>query len=156
MKALVAMLSPIKVEAMPVASRMSRLRSPTASRSVVRIAPISKSMSGFCTKLAVGCKSAFTKALVTPRSIRLSAVALADTTMSQPRMRSAPPEVMRTVAISSGVAAIRTWLMTAPFFCARPVKSSVEQPRPSMCAAIPSSAPMVMTPVPPIPVTRML
>src|SRR5882757_3869073 len=46
--------------------------------------------------------------------------------------------------------------MTAPFFCDRPVKSSVEQALPSTCAAMPSSAPMVMTPVPPIPVTRTL
>ena len=52
--------------------------------------------------------------------------------------------------------AMRTWLITAPFFCASPVKSSAEQPLPSRCAAMPSSAPMVMTPVPPMPVTRML
>ena len=58
--------------------------------------------------------------------------------------------------MSSGFGAIRTWLITAPFFCDRPVKSSAEQPRPSRCAAMPSSAPMVMTPVPPMPVTRML
>jgi hypothetical protein len=47
------------------------------------------------------------------------------------------------------------WLVTAPFFCAMPVKSRTLQALPSMCAAMPSSAPMVMTPVPPIPVTRM-
>ena len=46
--------------------------------------------------------------------------------------------------------------MTAPFFCDRPVKSSVEQAMPSTCAAMPSNAPMVITPVPPMPVTRML
>ena len=62
MKGLVAMQSPIKVAAMPVASMISRLRSPMASRSVVCIAPSSKSMSGFCTKLAVGCRSALTNA----------------------------------------------------------------------------------------------
>ena len=149
------MLSPIKVAAMPVASMISRLRSPMASRSVVCIAPISKSMSGFCTKLAVGCMSALTNAFVTPRSTRDSAVAPADTTMSQPRIRSAPPLAMRTVERSSGVAAMRTWLMTAPFFCDSPVKSSAEQPLPSTWAAMPSSAPTVMTPVPPMPVTRM-
>ena len=49
----------------------------------------------------------------------------------------------------------RTWLITAPFFCARPVKSSTVQPLPSRCAAMPISAPTVMTPVPPMPVTRM-
>ncbi|MGY3465784.1 hypothetical protein ACVW0I_002655 [Bradyrhizobium sp. LM6.11] len=76
--------------------------------------------------------------------------------MSQPRMTSAPPVVIRTAEMSSGFAAMRTWLITAPFFCDRPVKSSAEQPRPSTWAAMPSSAPMVMTPVPPMPVTRML
>ena len=55
----------------------------------------------------------------------------------------------------SGCGASRTWLVTAPFFCARPVKSSTLQPLPSRCAAMPSSAPTVMTPVPPMPVTRM-
>ena len=76
--------------------------------------------------------------------------------MSQPRMRLALPGAMRTLERSSADGAMRTWLMTAPFFCDRPVKSSVEQALPSTWAAMPSSAPMVMTPVPPMPVTRML
>ena len=156
MKALVAMLSPISAVASPVASRMSRSEALTASLSNSRIVPASKSMSGLMTKLAVGSKSALTIARVTPRSARLSAGMLVATTMSQPRMRLAPPGAMRTVARSSASGAMRTWLMTAPFFCDRPVKSSVEHARPSTWAAMPSSAPMVMTPVPPIPVTRML
>ena len=76
--------------------------------------------------------------------------------MSQPRMRLALPGPMRTLARSSADGAMRTWLMTAPFFCDNPVKSSVEHALPSTWAAMPSSAPMVMTPVPPMPVTRML
>ena len=94
-------------------------------------------------------------ARVTPLSIRDSAAGLAATTMSQPSSRSAPPAAMRTAWRSSGVGARRTWLITAPFFCDRPVKSSTVQPRPSRCAAMPSSAPTVMTPVPPMPVMRM-
>jgi len=77
------------------------------------------------------------------------------TTRSQPISRSAPPEAMRTVLMSSDVAAMRMWLITAPFFCASPVMSSTPQPLPSTCAAMPSSCPMVTTPVPPTPVTTM-
>jgi hypothetical protein len=44
-----------------------------------------------------------TIARVTPRSARLSAGMLVATTMSQPRMRLAPPGAMRTVARSSAV-----------------------------------------------------
>jgi hypothetical protein len=40
-------------------------------------------------------------------------------------------------------------------FCARPVWSSTVLPLPSRCAAMPISAPIVTTPVPPMPVTRM-
>src|SRR5437588_10066481 len=50
---------------------------------------------------------------------------------------------------------MRTCDTTAPFFCASPVMSSTLQPLPSRWAAMPSSAPMVTTPVPPMPVTRM-
>ena len=39
--------------------------------------------------------------------------------------------------------------------CARPAASCVTTPLPSRCAAIPSSWPMVMTPVPPTPATTM-
>ena len=52
-------------------------------------------------------------------------------------------------------AAMRMCEYTEPPFCARPVMSSTAAPLPSMCAAMPSSAPMVTTPVPPTPVTRM-
>ena len=62
----------------------------------------------------------------------------------------------RVVVTSPGRAAIRTWLTTAPPFCASPVWSSTEHPFDSRWAAIPSSAPMVMTPVPPTPVTMIM
>ena len=56
---------------------------------------------------------------------------------------------------SSARLAICTWLQVAPPFCARPPASCVTTPLPSMCAAMPSSWPMVMTPVPPTPPTTM-
>src|SRR5882724_10828979 len=43
--------------------------------------------------------------------------------------------------------------MTAPYFCARPDISSTDTPLPSRCAAMARIWPMVITPVPPIPVT---
>ena len=46
------------------------------------------------------------------------------TTMSQPSSRWAPPAAMRTAWMSSGRSAMRTWVKTAPPFCARPVMSS--------------------------------
>jgi len=49
--------------------------------------------------------------------------------------------------------ASRIWLTTVPPFCASPVRSSTAADRPSRCAAIDTMAPMVMTPVPPMPAT---
>ena len=46
------------------------------------------------------------------------------TTMSQPSSSWAPPAAMRTAWMSSGRWAMRTWVKTAPPFCARPVMSS--------------------------------
>ena len=46
--------------------------------------------------------------------------------------------------------------VTAPFFWLMPVMSSTRAPSFSRCAAIPISAPTVITPVPPMPVMRML
>ena len=75
--------------------------------------------------------------------------------MSQPSTRSASPAAMRTAWMSAGVLAMRMCVVTAPPFCASPVWSSTVEPRPSRCPAMPSSAPMVTTPVPPTPVIRM-
>ena len=51
--------------------------------------------------------------------------------------------------------AIRMWIETAPPFCASPAMSMMPTPSPSRCAAMPSTAPTVTTPVPPTPVIRM-
>ena len=75
--------------------------------------------------------------------------------MSQPSTRSASPAAMRTALMSAGVLAMRTCVVTAPPFWARPVWSSTLPPLCSRCAAIPNKAPMVTTPVPPMPVIRM-
>ena len=87
-------------------------------------------------------QSALTTARVTPRSTRR-------------RPQRSPPPPCRSRAADRrrrrrcarhgflrAFGAMRTWLITAPFFCARPVKSSTVQPLPSRCAAMPSSAPI--------------
>src|SRR3546814_18048101 len=63
---------------------------------------------------------------------------------------------MRWAATGRPAAAIRRWLSTAPFFCARPVMSKAEACRPSRRAAIATSAAAVTTPVPPMPVIMIL
>ena len=55
-----------------------------------------------------------------------------------------------------GMSDSRTWLITAPPFCASPDMSRIMLALPSICAAMPSSAPMVKTPVPPTPPTATL
>ena len=59
------------------------------------------------------------------------------------------------VDVGRATCAMRRWQVTAPPFCARPVWSSTVAPLFSRCAAMPISAPIVTTPVPPMPVTRM-
>ena len=49
---------------------------------------------------------------------------------------------------------MRIWDQTGPPFWASPAMSSTVMPLFSRFAAIPSRAPMVTTPVPPTPVTR--
>jgi hypothetical protein len=61
---------------------------------------------------------------------------------------------MRTTSSASGSAAICTCATTAPFFCAKPVKSNVLTWRPSRCAAIARMAPAVTMPPPPMPANR--
>ena len=68
-------------------------------------------------------------------------------------MRSAAAMLTRVVRIDSWSSAINTWLQVAPPFCANPAESCVTMPLPSMCAAIPNSCPIVITPVPPTPAT---
>ena len=45
------------------------------------------------------------------------------------------PRRCASAKMAPGSRAMRTWLETGPFFCARPVTSSTEQPLPSRCAA---------------------
>ena len=78
------------------------------------------------------------------------------TTRSPPITASASPAAMRIAVMSAGLGAIRQWIVTAPPFWARPAMSIMPQPLSSRCAAMPSSAPTVITPVPPMPVMRML
>ena len=107
------------------------------------------------TKSLVTEKSLLTTARVVPaRSLDRDSSATA-TTMSQPRRRFASPAAMREAWRRSCRAAMRTCDQTGPPFCARPAMSSTETPLPSSVAAVPSSAPIVTTPVPPTPVTRM-
>ena len=106
-------------------------------------------------KLAGIERCTFTTARVSAGSHFDSASYPAATARSQPSSSDAPPAEMRRAWIWSWRVATRTWLVTAPNFCARPVMSSTDTPLPSMCAAIPSSAPTVTTPLPPMPVTRM-
>ena len=110
---------------------------------------------GFFTKSAVGVTLALTTARVRVVAIFATASVLAVTTRSQPSTRLAPPVSRRVACICSGVAATCTCDITAPYFCARPDMSSTVTPLPSRCAATATIWPMVMTPVPPMPVTRM-
>ena len=72
-------------------------------------------------------------------------------TMSKPSTSDASPSPSRCVRSAGVSGAICRWLYTAPFFCDRPVMSYVLAALPSRCAAIASTAPTVMTPVPPMP-----
>ena len=150
-----AIESPISAEASPVPSTTSVRASPIVAAIAFSVAAMSKSTSRLKMKAAVGCMWLLITACVTPGSTRDSAAGLAATTRSQPSKRFAPPAATRTACRSSGRGASRTWLVTAPSSGRGPVTSSTVQPLPSRCAAIPSKAPSVMTPVPPIPVITM-
>src|ERR1700710_1479835 len=67
------------------------------------------------------------------------------TTSSAAITRSAVPVTMRDDVTSAGFCDRRTWLSTAPPFCASPDMSRIMLALPSICAAMPSSAPMVRT-----------
>jgi hypothetical protein len=95
-------------------------------------------------------------AVVRPGRIFATASAEAAVSMSQPSTRSASPVGMRCAFNKAGSAAMRTWDVTEPFFCDIPVMSRTDTPLPSRWAAMPMRAPMVMTPVPPMPVIRTL
>ena len=152
MNMLVAMESPSSVVAMPVESRKSQASAPAAASIESFSVLLGKARSGWRVNSPVMVSCVLTTARDVPGSRRASASALALTTRSQPSSRLAPPAPSRTACSASGVAPILTWLMTAPPFCAMPSWSSTVAPLPSMCAAMPMMAPMVTTPVPPMPV----
>src|SRR5579863_1352839 len=106
------------------------------------------------TKSAVGVAPLLIAAFVTPNCVRDSTSSDADTIASQPITRRASPVAIRVACNASGDAATCTWLSTAPPFCARPAMSSTVTPFFSRCAAMPIKPPIVTTPVPPTPVTR--
>ena len=114
-----------------------------------------KSKSASFTKLDTGIRWLLSTACVAwlhkPRTLGATV-----TTASAASKRSARPLTMRGVVTCSGELARRTWLNTAPPFCAKPEKSKVINAFPSRCAAMPNNAPIVRTPVPPTPVTAML
>ena len=150
---LVAMASPMSAEASSVAGTKSAV--PALSEiSFWRSVPGSCQF-GLRTNSAVGVTLAFTSARVRAGAIFAIASVLALTTRSQPITRLAPPVSRRDACSRSGREAICTCDITAPYFCASPDMSSTETPLPSRCAAMPTIWPMVITPVPPMPVTRM-
>ena len=95
-------------------------------------------------------------ALLRPRVINPSVFAPDVVTRSPPIIASASPTATRIAEMSSGLFATRQWICTAPPFWASPAISIIPTPLPSRCAAIPSNAPTVTTPVPPTPVITML
>ena len=90
-------------------------------------------------------------ARLVPRDSLESVSTWLEVTRSQPMSARPPPRPMRTLCRSSALSAILRWLQTAPPFWASPVMSITVAALPSRCAAMASSAPTVMTPVPPMP-----
>ena len=152
MNMLVAIESPSSAVAISVASTKSQASAPAAASIESLSVLAGKARSGWRVNSPVMVSCVLTMAREAPGSSRASASALALTTRSQPSSRSAPPAPRRTACKASGEAPMRTWLITAPPFCAMPSWSSTVTPLPSMCAAMPMMAPMVTTPVPPMPV----
>ena len=155
MNKLVAMASPRSAVAIRVASTSSVRLWPAASWIAANSESLSKGASPSRVNADVGATSRLTTALVRPPPSLASASAPPAVTASQASSSRAFPAAMRTACSSSGAAAMRTWLTTAPFFWASPDWSSTVTPLSSKWAAMPRIAPMVTTPVPPMPVTRM-
>ena len=154
MKRLVAIESPRRAVARVVASTKSTISRPAMSWIWRAMSRDPRSMVLSMTNAAGGVTSPLTTAREEPWSMVARLSGAAAVTMSQPRRSRTAPAPMRVACRSSARSATRTWLATAPFFWERPVESSTVTPLPSTWAAIPRSAPMVMTPVPPMPVTR--
>ena len=131
-----------------VARRYTLALPPTARSITRRCSPASITRSRLVRNCVLACKSRL-PSTAPPRRIRSSTPFCAPTAKSAAIIRSASPVGMRTT--SSPSCAICTWEMTAPFFCASPVKSSVLTCLPSMLAAIATTAPAVTMPPPPMP-----
>src|SRR5512135_199743 len=154
MNMLVAIESPIRLVASSAAGTKSAFCSPQADAMSCRRSLPGSCQFGLRTKSAVGEVVAFTSARVFAWLIFSSASAPAVTTRSQPSTRRASPVPRRAACSSPALGASLTCDITAPYFCARPDMSSTDTPLPSRWAAIARICPMVITPVPPMPVTR--
>ncbi len=135
---------------------MRTASAPTRRSSASRIVSVGSLNSVFRVNSPVTISCALQSTRVRPRRIRSSTFLPAVTTRSPPITASASPTETRTAEMSSGCAATRQWIETAPPFCARPAICISAAPLPSRCAAIEISAPTVTTPVPPTPVTSTL
>jgi hypothetical protein len=153
-KALVAMLSPSRAEAMPVASMISRFLWPMASRRApcVHLEIDIGIDHEACGRLQVGIDDGLRRAAFDAAHRRR--VGGHHDVATENEVGAARGDADGRNIFRRGRDADMAHHRAV--FCESPVKSSAEQPRPSRWAAIPKSAPMVMTPVPPMPVTRML
>ncbi len=149
------MLSPIRRTDAASASKALTPCGPTACTICAAQACAGLAQLAFLTKAAVGVLCELSATWVRPSRMRSTVSLPAATIGSQPMMRSAPAMPTRVVRMSSSCSPTSTWLQVAPPFCASPPASWVTMPLPSMWPAMPSSWPMVMTPVPPTPATTM-
>ena len=157
MNRLAAIESPISAVASLVASMKSAASVPPTDSSISwRTSAAGYCQSAFCANVPGGCSCRLTTARLRPGRIFDTASCAPAVSMSQPKIRSASPVAMRWARMCAGDAAIFTCEVTEPFFCDMPVMSSTEAPLPSRWAAMPISAPTVMTPVPPMPLIKML
>ena len=155
MNKLVAIESPIKAVANFVALTKSTLP-PTESEIKRSVDSNGNCQSGFLAKAPVGCSWLLMTARVRPARILEIASCWPAVKKSQPKIKSASPVGIRCARNLLTFSTIRICDVTEPFFCDMPVISNTEATLPSRCAAIPSKAPTVITPVPPIPFNKIL
>ena len=155
MNKLVAIESPINAVANLVASIKSTLPSTDSLISACTDC-CGNCQSGCCAKVPIGVWSMLTTARVRPGRILEIASNAPVVKISQPNTKSASPVAIRCARSLPGCEVMRMCEVTEPFFCDIPVMSNTDTPLLSKCAAIPIKAPIVMTPVPPIPFNKML
>jgi hypothetical protein len=155
MKRLAAIASPKMRVASRVASTKSTLSAPAASTRARLSLSAGKARSGFPVKAPVITSSVFATTRVTPLADRgqRGPAGGHDEVATQQQRRGAGRDAG--LPIWPGAGASFRWLTTAPPFWASPTMSRATTPLPSRCAAMPRIAAMVMTPVPPTPVTTM-